>query len=314
MRRRWPWESDRSARGEPTTLAPPSSSSWSLLLVGHALGSVPGTIWSGVCGRCGPQARPRARRADEFHKLLLAAALCAISLSSAAGDGEELLAQAVGLDADVSAPEGGIEHVLDLDGLDDLDLDDSGDGPHGQREVPSMEDVMAEERVYFLRTDSDGDDRLDKHEFVRHFLESIGDFSVNTTKEDLDQAAFSFEEFDLNSDAFVDWEEWAKLMFHDGPQEPEYRDGNEATEQFPSAENKAYLTRLFRQWDSDIDGRLSKVELKELLRGADGMMGTMTLSDDEIDMITWQLLEDGDTDKNMHLSLEEWIAGGGNFA
>ena len=110
----------------------------------------------------------------------------------------------------------------------------------------------------------------------------------------------------------MDWEEWAKLMFHDGPQEPEYRDGNVATEQF--AENKGYLTRLFRQWDSDIDGRLSKVELKELLRGADGMTGTMTLSDDEIDMITWQLLEDGDKDKNMHLSLEEWIAGGGYFS
>ena len=36
-----------------------------------------------------------------------------------------------------------------------------------------MEDILEEERSYFLRTDTDGDQKLDKQEFVKHFLDSI---------------------------------------------------------------------------------------------------------------------------------------------
>jgi hypothetical protein len=43
-----------------------------------------------------------------------------------------------------------------------------------QKEMPSLEEVIAEERVYFLRTDSDGDEKLSKDEFTQHFLESMG--------------------------------------------------------------------------------------------------------------------------------------------
>lgn len=43
-----------------------------------------------------------------------------------------------------------------------------------QREIPSLEDIIEEERGYFLRTDRDGDKKLSKAEFVQHFLDSMG--------------------------------------------------------------------------------------------------------------------------------------------
>jgi len=53
---------------------------------------------------------------------------------------------------------------------------------HSQKEIPSMEDIIDEERIFFLRTDTDGDTKLSKAEFVKHFIESLGDFSgVNTS-------------------------------------------------------------------------------------------------------------------------------------
>ena len=87
--------------------------------------------------------------------------------------------------------EGGIEDVLDID-LDEIDDDvqgqvsmhwasASGDACWSlapcvawQKEMPSLEDIIEEERSYFLRTDRDGDSKLNKAEFVRHFLDSMG--------------------------------------------------------------------------------------------------------------------------------------------
>jgi hypothetical protein len=45
-----------------------------------------------------------------------------------------------------------------------------------QREIPSLEDIIEEERGYFLRTDRDGDKKLSKAEFVQHFLDSMGEW------------------------------------------------------------------------------------------------------------------------------------------
>ena len=45
-----------------------------------------------------------------------------------------------------------------------------------QKEIPSMEDIIEEERGYFLRTDRDGDKKLSKAEFVQHFLDSMGEW------------------------------------------------------------------------------------------------------------------------------------------
>jgi len=154
--------------------------------------------------------------------------------------------------------EGGIEEVLDID-LDEIDDDVHGQvSPHPsfssghecwshapclawQKEMPSLEEIIEEERSYFLRTDGDGDSKLNRAEFVRHFLDSMGanlrcpkkylecgcaprgdscaihtgDFSkANSSSGDVQEedAAFSFTEFDQNSDSFVDWEEWSKIM------------------------------------------------------------------------------------------------------
>jgi hypothetical protein len=45
---------------------------------------------------------------------------------------------------------------------------------------------------------------------------AVGDFTAlnlsASAQEELNQAAFSFGEFDLNSDGFVDWSEWSSLM------------------------------------------------------------------------------------------------------
>jgi hypothetical protein len=120
----------------------------------------------------------------------------------------------------------------------------------GQREVPSLEEIIEEERGFFLRTDSDADQRLSKREFIKHFLDSMGtrnimgtraqltkllvcertsgvgrrlvtrpvrlssgDFTqVNATDDADKDAAFSFTEFDGNGDGFVDWSEWSRMM------------------------------------------------------------------------------------------------------
>ena len=139
--------------------------------------------------------------------------------------------------------------------------------------MPSLEDVIEEERGYFLRTDSDGDERLSKKEFIKHFLDSMGDFSqVNITDESDKDAAFSFSEFDANADGFVDWSEWSHMMFHEGEQDPEYRDGEEVVpSEFPSADQVAHLQRLFQQGDTDKSGSLSKDEVRASLSVRGGL-------------------------------------------
>ena len=108
---------------------------------------------------------------------------------------------------------------------------------------------------------------------------------------------------------------WAAVgRFHEGAQDPEYRDGEAVEEDFPSAEQLKHLKRLFEQGDTDGSGTLSKAELAQVLKHADGMAGESSLSDDEIEMISWQLFDDQDVDKDMQLTLQEWNQGGGYMA
>jgi hypothetical protein len=51
-----------------------------------------------------------------------------------------------------------------------------------------------------------------------------------------------------------------------------------------------------------------------VLKRADGMGGESSLSDDEIEMISWQLFDDQDVDHDLQLTLEEWNQGGGYLA
>jgi len=55
----------------------------------------------------------------------------------------------------------------------------------GQREVPSLEEIIEEERGFFLRTDSDADQRLSKKEFIKHFLDSMGTRNIMGTRAQL---------------------------------------------------------------------------------------------------------------------------------
>ena len=55
----------------------------------------------------------------------------------------------------------------------------------GQREMPSLEEIIEEERGYFLRTDSDADQRLSKKEFIQHFLDSMGTLDLMGTRAQL---------------------------------------------------------------------------------------------------------------------------------
>eukprot|EP00802_Teleaulax_amphioxeia_P019968 Tamp_20223.p1 GENE.Tamp_20223~~Tamp_20223.p1 ORF type:complete len:261 (+),score=83.15 Tamp_20223:87-869(+) len=253
--------------------------------------------------------RGASRWAGRWAALLVLLVVLVTPAAPAASKEEDLLAQVLGQDDEGLGREAGLDDVIDLDNIDDLD----DERTYGQREMPSLEDVIEEERGYFLRTDSDGDERLSKKEFIKHFLDSMGDFSqVNITDESDKDAAFSFSEFDANADGFVDWSEWSHMMFHEGEQDPEYRDGEEVVpSEFPSADQVAHLQRLFQQGDTDKSGSLSKDEVSALLKGDNGMAGEMSLSDDEIDMVTWQLFDDQDGNKDMLLSVEEWTSGGG---
>lgn len=77
--------------------------------------------------------------------------------------------------------------------------------------------------------------------------------------------------------------------FHETAQDPEYRDGEAVEHEFPTAGQLKHLKRLFEQGDTDASGTLSKQELAKVLKNADGMAGESTLSDDEIEMISWQV-------------------------
>lgn len=37
-----------------------------------------------------------------------------------------------------------------------------------------MDEIIEEEHSYFLRTDGDGDSKLSKSEFIKHFIDSMG--------------------------------------------------------------------------------------------------------------------------------------------
>jgi len=102
--------------------------------------------------------------------------------------------------------------------------------------------------------------------------------------------------------------------FHEEAQDPEYRDGEAVEEDFPTADQLKHLKRLFEQGDTDGSGTLSKAELAQVLKRADGMGGESSLSDDEIEMISWQLFDDQDVDHDLQLTLEEWNQGGGYLA
>ena len=94
--------------------------------------------------------------------------------------------------------------------------------------------------------------------------------------------------------------------FHEEAQDPQFRDG-ELVDELPSEDSKAYLNKIFDKGDRDNSQTLSKLEVTALLKGANGMVAEMTMSDDEIDMISWQLFDDQDTDKDTLLSRQEWI-------
>lgn len=85
--------------------------------------------------------------------------------------------------------------------------------------------------------------------------------------------------------------------FHETAQDPEYRDGEAVEQEFPTAGQLKHLKRLFEQGDTDASGTLSKQELAKVLKNADGMAGESTLSDDEIEMISWQVRDKAPSDR-----------------
>jgi hypothetical protein len=46
--------------------------------------------------------------------------------------------------------------------------------PCKQREGPSLDEIIEEEHRYFLRSDMNGDSKLSKTEFMKHFIDSMG--------------------------------------------------------------------------------------------------------------------------------------------
>jgi len=92
-------------------------------------------------------------------------------------------------------------------------------------------------------------------------------------------------------------------------QEAEYEDGNKVgIDQDPED-----MKRVFLQWDADRDGRLSELEAKEMITSAHGHneLEVKVLSNDEVGALIWHLFDDKDKDKDGHLSLAEWLEGGG---
>uniref|UniRef100_A0A7S0E2X4 EF-hand domain-containing protein n=1 Tax=Hanusia phi TaxID=3032 RepID=A0A7S0E2X4_9CRYP len=203
-----------------------------------------------------------------------------------------------------------------------------GDDDLGQGEGNEMAELVEDEKSFFLRTDEDGDSKLNLNEFLAHWRESMSYYEESESNNESsshsildsqdDEAGYAFKEFDENSDGFISWSEWRQMMFHETAQQPSFRDGEFSTEgSFDEKQKEKRLRALFKEWDKDQDGILSREESREMLKvlqskkSADGQPHELT--EDEIEMISWQLLDDKDTNLDNAITLEEWLAGESYF-
>mmetsp|Transcript_20725 Transcript_20725/g.42125 ORF Transcript_20725/g.42125 Transcript_20725/m.42125 type:complete len:286 (-) Transcript_20725:427-1284(-) len=243
------------------------------------------------------------------------------------GDDVDLLLSALEEDGTI-LPEG-LELPEDFNEFED----------HGQDEERSLDEFLEEEKEFFRSRDEDGSGGLSLDEFKAHYLQSMIDAASllpdpvgepveeegmkgghhAVGEDDEAHALFAFQEFDVNGDGTVTWEEWHLLMFHEAPQEPDYRDGSPSKQQ-----GEAHMRRLFKEWDLDKDGLLAREEVVGMFKAQrderasaseqqpaeQDEEGPPSLSDDEIEMVTYQIFDDKDGDGDMRMTLEEWLQGG----
>lgn len=132
-------------------------------------------------------------------------------------------------------------------------------------------------------------DKDDKGYLNRYDLEGIGELAVNPIGDRIINAFFP------NGSEVADFRSFAHVLAHFRPVE-----GPGNPEDINSRRSKLKLA--FQLYDQDKDGKISRVEMLQVLR----MMVGIQVTDDQLESITDRTIQEADRDGDNAISFEEF--------